>query len=326
MIIAEHISKIFNDIRAVDDISFKVNEGETMVLLGTSGCGKTTTLKMLNRLIDASSGYISIDGKNIFDQQPEILRRTIGYVSQSSGLFPHYSVEENVSVVPKLLKWEKTKIRNRAQELLEQLKLPLEEYGHKYPDELSGGQQQRVAIARALISNPPVLLMDEPFGALDPITRAGVRKEFLNLPELKKKTIVLVTHDVQEAFELGDHICLMDKGKIVQAGSAKELVLKPTNAFVRNFFDHQRLFLELSAVTFGDIWSITNPENFDFQENIQTASHTEINATTSLWAGLEILSSPGNEKLTVRNGEANALKIFTTPSIQEAYKTLKQQI
>lgn len=323
MITAEHISKIFNDIKAVDDISFEVKEGETMVLLGTSGCGKTTTLKMLNRLIDATSGFISIDGKNIFDQQPEILRRTIGYVSQSNGLFPHYSVEENVSVVPKLLKWEKSKTQRRAQELLEQLKLPLSEFGHKYPDELSGGQQQRVAIARALISNPPVLLMDEPFGALDPITRAGVRKEFLELPELKQKTIVLVTHDVQEAFELGDHICLMDKGKIIQAGTAKELILKPANTFARTFFDHQRLFLELSALTFQDIWDI-DIHDLNVENDINKASPTEINAETSLWAGMEMLSNAGNDALAVRNDATGTLKIFTTSGIQDAYRTLKQ--
>ncbi|WP_310590709.1 ATP-binding cassette domain-containing protein [Dyadobacter sp. CY347] len=326
MITAEHITKVFHDIKAVDDISFEVKEGETMVLLGTSGCGKTTTLKMLNRLIDASSGYISIHGKNIFEQQPEILRRTIGYVSQSNGLFPHYSVEENVSVVPKLLKWDQAKSRKRAQELLDQLKLPLEEYGHKYPDELSGGQQQRVAIARALISNPPVLLMDEPFGALDPITRAGVRKEFLELPELKQKTIVLVTHDVQEAFELGDHICLMDKGKIVQTGTAKELILKPANAFVSTFFDHQRLFLELSALTFQDIWNLANDTGMNVQENADRTFSDHMDAKTSLWAGMEMLSKSGNAQLNVRNNADGTSKTFTTATIQEAYKNLKQRI
>lgn len=326
MIIAERISKVFNDIRAVDDISFEVKEGETMVLLGTSGCGKTTTLKMLNRLIDASGGFISINGQNIFDQQPELLRRTIGYVSQSNGLFPHYSVEENVSVVPKLLKWDKAKTRKRAQELLNQLKLPLETFGHKYPDELSGGQQQRVAIARALISDPPVLLMDEPFGALDPITRAGVRKEFLELPELKQKTIVLVTHDVQEAFELGDSICLMDKGKIVQTGTAKELILKPANTFARTFFDHQRLFLELSAVTFEDIWDVVTTTDFASHNSVHNTPNAEVNAGTSLWSGMELLSKSGNEALAVRNQAANTLKLFTTSNIQEAYQKLKQQI
>ncbi len=221
MIIAQNISKDFNGIHAVKNISFEVKEGQTMVFLGTSGCGKTTTLKMLNRLIEPSSGNITINGQDIFSSKPEILRRSIGYVSQNNGLFPHYTVAENIAVVPNLLGWEKEIIRKRSEALLEQLKLPVAEYANKYPDELSGGQKQRVAIARALVSDPPVLLMDEPFGALDPITRAGIRKEFQELPELKSKTIVLVTHDVQEAFELGDQICLMDKGVIVQTGTPR---------------------------------------------------------------------------------------------------------
>jgi osmoprotectant transport system ATP-binding protein len=324
MIIAEEISKSFNDIRAVDHISFEVRKGETMVLLGTSGCGKTTTLKMLNRLIEATSGAIFIDGKNIFDTKPEILRRTIGYVSQNNGLFPHYTVEENIAVVPKLLNWEKSKTRTRAAELLEQLKLPLAAFGHKYPDQLSGGQQQRVALARALISNPPVLLMDEPFGALDPITRAGVRKEFLELPELNSKTIVLVTHDVQEAFELGDQICLMDKGKIVQAGTAQALIMKPANNFARTFFDHQRLFLELSALTFSDIWlEVKVHPNSENSDSAPTNQVIKIN--TTLWEGMELLASLESSALTVCD-EANKCKTFTMATIEQAFKAFKQRI
>ena len=235
MILAENISKNFDGVEAVKNISFEVQEGQTMVFLGTSGCGKTTTLKMLNRLIEASSGQISINGKNIFDTKPEILRRQIGYVSQNNGLFPHFTVAENIAIVPKLLKWDSEQIKKKTDELLHQLKIAPETYSNKYPDELSGGQKQRVALARALVSDPPVLLMDEPFGALDPITRAGIRKEFIELPELKSKTIMLVTHDVQEAFELGDQICLMDKGVIVQTGRPEELIFKPKNEFVKNY-------------------------------------------------------------------------------------------
>ncbi|WP_310588375.1 ABC transporter ATP-binding protein [Dyadobacter sp. CY326] len=325
MIIAEQISKVFNDIKAVDNISFTVKEGETMVLLGTSGCGKTTTLKMLNRLIEASSGSISIDGKNIFDQKPEVLRRTIGYVSQNNGLFPHYTVEENVAVVPRLLGWDKARTRKRAQELLDQLKLPLSAFGHKYPDELSGGQQQRVTIARALISDPPVLLMDEPFGALDPITRAGVRKEFLELPELKSKTIVLVTHDVQEAFELGDHICLMDKGKIVQAGTAKDLVLRPANDFTKTFFDNQRFFLEMSALTFSDIWeTLETNDNWEAEDTINSALIIKSNIT--LWDGMQLLSAAKNDALLIHDKDLNERKVFTMTAIQDGYKTIKERI
>lgn len=251
MIIADHISKHFNGIEAVKDISFQVGEGETMVLLGTSGCGKTTTLKMLNRLIEATSGRIEILGKDINAEKPEVLRRSIGYVSQSNGLFPHYTVAENIAVVPKLLGWQAGKISAHTDRLLEQLKLPVN-FRDKYPGELSGGQQQRVAIARALIADPPVLLLDEPFGALDPVTRASVRKDFAELPALRKKTIVLVTHDVQEALQMGDHICLMDKGSIVQQGRPSDLLYRPVNEFVHAFFAQQlddifRIYERISA-------------------------------------------------------------------------------
>lgn len=238
MIIADHISKHFNGIEAVRDVSFRVNEGETMVLLGTSGCGKTTTLKMLNRLIEPTSGRIDISGKNISEENPEMLRRSIGYVSQNNGLFPHYTVAENIAVVPKLLNWQPDEIREHTTRWLEQLKLPAH-FKNKYPAELSGGQQQRVTIARALIADPPVLLLDEPFGALDPVTRTSVRKDFAELPALKRKTVVLVTHDVQEALQMGDHICLMDKGSIVQQGKPADLLLRPVNDFVDAFLGQQ---------------------------------------------------------------------------------------
>jgi osmoprotectant transport system ATP-binding protein len=238
MIIADRISKHFNGIEAVKNVSFHVGEGETMVLLGTSGCGKTTTLKMLNRLIEATSGRIEIQGKDISGEKPEMLRRSIGYVSQNNGLFPHYTVAENIAVVPKLLNWPANKILEHTERLLEQLKLPGDSRD-KSPGELSGGQQQRVAIARALIADPPVLLLDEPFGALDPVTRASVRKDFAELPALKSKTMVLVTHDVHEALELGDQICLMDKGAIVQKGKPGDLLFRPVNEFVHTFIGQQ---------------------------------------------------------------------------------------
>lgn len=238
MIIADHISKHFHGIEAVKDVSFRVGEGETMVLLGTSGCGKTTTLKMLNRLIEATSGRIEILGKNIADEKPEIFRRSIGYVSQNNGLFPHYTVEENIAIVPRLLNWQADEIQRHTARWLEQLKMPVH-FKAKYPGELSGGQQQRMAIARALIADPPVLLLDEPFGALDPVTRASVRKDFAELPALQQKTVVLVTHDVQEALQMGDQIALMDQGRIVQQGKPGDLLFRPANEFVRTFFGQQ---------------------------------------------------------------------------------------
>ncbi|QQL48990.1 ABC transporter ATP-binding protein [Mucilaginibacter ginkgonis] len=252
MITVQHLSKHYGTLKAVDDISFEVKDKENLILLGTSGCGKTTTLKMLNRLIEPTSGEILFDGKNINDQSPEVLRRGIGYVLQNTGLFPHYTIAENIAVVPKLLKWTGTQIKDRTHELLEKLHLPKDSL-HQYPNQLSGGQQQRIGLARALIADPAVLLMDEPFGALDNITRSKIQAEFKALDELTRKTIVMVTHDVQEAFELADRICLMDKGKIVQIGTPKELLFNPANEFVRGFLDAQRMQLEFKTISLQDL-------------------------------------------------------------------------
>lgn len=267
MIKVDQLSKVFDQVKAVDGISFEVPEGENLVLLGTSGCGKTTTLKMLNRLIEPTHGKIFIDGKNIMDQPPEELRRGIGYVLQNNGLFPHYTVAENIAVVPHLLKWDKVKTDKRIHELLDKLHLSTD-YLNKYPNQLSGGQQQRVGLARALVADPPVLLMDEPFGALDNVTRAKIQQEFKALDELKRKTIIMVTHDVQEAFELGDRICLMDQGKIVQAGTPASLLFKPKNKFVRDFLKDQRLQLEFKAVypeghPDKNLWQVLEQLKFD---------------------------------------------------------------
>lgn len=248
MIVVKNITKAFGAHTAVDNISFSVNGGETVVFLGTSGCGKTTLLKMINRLIDPDSGEISIDGHSIGDQRPEALRKKIGYVFQNNGLFPHYTIEENIGIVPRLLGWDAQKIVARVTQLMEKLHLPPDQYRTALPHELSGGQQQRVGIARALAAGPPVLLMDEPFGALDPITRASVRKDFKELDELKSTTIVLVTHDVQEAFELADRIFLMDKGRIVQQGTPDQLLFEPGGEYARDFFEEQRFQLEAGRI------------------------------------------------------------------------------
>jgi osmoprotectant transport system ATP-binding protein len=248
MIVVKNITKTFGTHKAVDNVSFAVNEGENIVFLGTSGCGKTTLLKMINRLLEPDSGEIWINGHRIVDQRPEDLRKKIGYVFQNTGLFPHYTIEENIGTVPRLLGWDKAKMAARVNDLLEKLHLPPDQYRSAYPHELSGGQQQRVGIARALAAYPPVLLMDEPLGALDPITRASVRKDFKQLDELRSKTIVLVTHDVQEAFELADRIVLLDKGRIVQQGTPDELLFEPAGDYARNFFEEQRFQLEAGRI------------------------------------------------------------------------------
>lgn len=247
------LTKDFNGLTAVDNISFSVEKSETLVLLGTSGCGKTTTLKMINRLIEPTAGQIFIEGINIKEQKPEELRKRIGYVIQSIGLFPHYTVEQNISVVPDLLKWDMKKTADRTREILELLGLHPEDFLKRKPEELSGGQQQRVGLARALVADPSVVLLDEPFGALDLITRKQIQKEFINLESLLQKTMILVTHDIFEAFELGDRICLMDEGKIKQIGTAKELIFSPQNEFVDNFLQANRFQLEIMVLTLGDI-------------------------------------------------------------------------
>ncbi|RVT98119.1 ABC transporter ATP-binding protein [Mucilaginibacter limnophilus] len=315
MIKVDRLSKHFGAIQAVNEVSLEINEGETFVLLGTSGCGKTTTLKMLNRLIEPTSGTIFINGRNINDQSPEILRRSIGYVLQNNGLFPHYTVAENIAVVPRLLKWDDKKIRNRTYELLEKLHLSSGEL-NKYPNKLSGGQQQRVGLARALIADPPVLLMDEPLGALDNVTRAKIQAEFKNLDELKRKTIVMVTHDIQEAFELGDRIGIMDKGVLVQEGVPADLLFKPANNFISDFLHEQRLQLELQSVKLADIW--------DTFPNVVQQSSVTVNAKDSLWHAMEIFTSGKAESIQV-TGTGVASRSITLEQLMSAYKNYRHE-
>lgn len=255
MIKVENLVKRYHERAVVDQLSFEIQEGQNLMLLGTSGCGKTTTLRMINRLIEPDEGAVYLNNENINLQQPEMLRRGIGYVLQNHGLFPHYTIAENVAIVPRLLKWDSKHIQQRTAELFEKLKLDMVLL-NQYPNALSGGQQQRVGLARALMTNPSVLLMDEPFGALDNITRINIRKEFKQLDELVKKTIVMVTHDVQEAFELADVICLMDNGKVMQIGTPEQLLFSPQNSFVTEFLKEQRLQLELKTLELTDQRSV----------------------------------------------------------------------
>jgi osmoprotectant transport system ATP-binding protein len=244
MIVVKNITKSFGAHKAVDNVSFTVGSGERVVFLGTSGSGKTTLLKMINRLIEPDSGEISIDGRSITQQRAELLRRSIGYVFQNNGLFPHYTIEENIAIVPRLLGWQRERIDQRVTALMEKLRLPPAQYRTAYPNELSGGQQQRVGIARALAADAPILLMDEPFGALDPVTRTRVKKDFMELDELRSKTTMLVTHDIQEAFELGNRIFLMDGGCIIQEGTAEDLFDRPATQYVKDFFEGQRYIFD----------------------------------------------------------------------------------
>jgi len=222
---------------AVDSLSLKIEKGEFFVLIGPSGCGKTSTLKMINRLTNLSGGTIFINGKKISEYDIHELRWNIGYVLQQIGLFPHMTVEENISIVPELKKWDKRKIKDRITELLESVGLEPDKYRHRKPSELSGGEQQRIGVIRALAADPGILLMDEPFSALDPISRKKLQLDIAKLQKKIKKTIVFVTHDMQEALDLGDRICVMNEGRIVQCDTPKNILENPKNDFVKKFFE-----------------------------------------------------------------------------------------
>ncbi len=254
MIRLENVSKTFNGDKkhVVRDISFHVNPGEVLILLGSSGCGKTTTLKMINRLIEPSSGEIYIDKQNILDVDRVELRRSIGYVFQGVGLFPHMTVEENVSIVLRLEKVDEEDRSRAAWKLLEMVNLNPDEFARRFPQELSGGQQQRVGVARSLANNPKVLLMDEPFGALDAINRDALQQEVLHLKEKLRKTIVFVTHDIVEAMRLGDRIAVMNQGKIEQIGSKEELIQNPKTDYVKTLFNTQKQQLQTLTENFDD--------------------------------------------------------------------------
>jgi osmoprotectant transport system ATP-binding protein len=237
------VTKIYDGqkVPAVENLDLKVNEGETCVFVGPSGCGKSTILRMINRMIEQTSGTITINGEDVRETDPDQLRMNIGYVIQQIGLLPHRTVAENISIVPRLHGWDKEKISKRVDELLELMGLIPDETRDKYPAQLSGGQMQRVGVARAMAVDPPVMLMDEPFGAVDPIVRGHLQDEFLRLQREIRKTICFVTHDINEAIKMGDRIAIFTKGHLVQYGTPQEILAKPKNEFVRDFIGQDRV-------------------------------------------------------------------------------------
>ena len=245
MIVLENVTKEFDGQVAVNNLSLTIEEGELCVFVGESGCGKSTTLRMINRLIECDSGTIYLDGKDVKTYKLEDLRRTIGYVVQSTGLFPHMNVRDNISVVPRLLKWDEDKILERVKELIDMVGLDVESYINKMPSELSGGEAQRIGVARALAADPAYILMDEPFGAVDPLNRANLQNEFLKIQKQLKKTVIFVTHDIDEAIKMGDKIVIMKKGVLQHYGTAEEL-LESNNEFVASFLGDETYIRILS--------------------------------------------------------------------------------
>lgn len=249
MVKMESVSKLYpNGHKAVDNLTLSVPKGETLVLVGTSGCGKTTTLKMINQLIQHTSGQILVDGKDVTTINPVELRRQIGYVIQQVGLMPHLNIMNNITFVLQITKYPKAKLAERAEEMLQVVGLP-SAYLERYPRQLSGGEQQRIGVARALAADPEIILMDEPFGALDPINRDQLQKEMLNLQSKLRKTIIFVTHDIQEAFRLGNRVGVMTGGKLVKVDKPIELVVGEQDTFVRNFVGTKGIFDLLELVT-----------------------------------------------------------------------------
>jgi osmoprotectant transport system ATP-binding protein len=249
MITFEKVTRRYGDRAAVDNLDLQIQAGEIVILVGPSGCGKTTTLRMINRLVEPSAGRILIDDVDTASLPPEELRRGIGYVIQQVGLFPHLTVAENIATVPRLLGWSRQRVNDRVDELLDLVGLPAVDYARRHPSELSGGQRQRVGVARALGADPPILLMDEPFGAIDPVVRLRLQQELLRLQSVVRKTIVFVTHDIDEAVRLGDRVALFaDGGHLAQYDTPAELLLHPKTGFVEEFLGDNLLLRRLALL------------------------------------------------------------------------------
>lgn len=288
MIKLENVIKKFGDQTAVDNLSLEIKKGEICAFVGESGCGKSTTLRMINRLIPFDSGSIKIDDKDINEYDPVELRRSIGYVVQSTGLFPHMNVRENISVVPRLLGWKEDEILPRVKELISLVGLDVKSYINKYPSELSGGEAQRIGVARALAANPDIILMDEPFGAVDPLNRNNLQNEFLKIQKQLKKTIIFVTHDIEEAIKMGDKIAIMSKGKL-ECFDSPENILSSENEFVRSFLGSETYIKLLSKFNVKD-W-MQDKKDDDFK-NI-------IDSNNNIKEALAIMIENGVDKINV---------------------------
>lgn len=307
MIRFEQVSKKYpNGTFAVKSLDLEIKKGEFFILIGPSGSGKTTTLKMINRLIDLSKGWVWINGKKISDYDINELRWNIGYVLQQIALFPHMTIAENIAVVPELKNWSKEKVAARVDELLKMVGLDPKEYRNRKPSELSGGQQQRVGVIRALAADPEIILMDEPFSALDPFSREKFQADMLEIQRKLKKTIVFVTHDMQEALKLGDRICLMKDGEIVQVGTPHEFLTNPVNDFVREFVGSRKLSINLNEL----ITPVPVGEGF-LPDTITISLSTPVDEVLEHLASFEQITVEENGKAIGNISRQNAMKVMS---------------
>ncbi|MFD8640703.1 ABC transporter ATP-binding protein [Streptomyces zaomyceticus] len=323
MIRFEHVTKRYADgTTAVDDLSFEVAEGELVTLVGPSGCGKTTTMMMVNRLVEPTSGRVLVDGQDISGVDPVALRRKIGYVIQQVGLFPHRTVLDNTATVPALLGWKKAAARARAAELLDLVGLDPATYGSRYPAQLSGGQRQRVGVARALAADPPVLLMDEPFGAVDPVVRERLQNEFLALQATVRKTVLLVTHDIEEAVRMGDRMAVYGQGRIEQFDTPATVLGSPATPYVADFVGSDRGLkrLAVTPVTEADLDPVpaagpTPPEKSGSRDGA-----APVPLGTSLKDALAVLLQHDTGRLTVTGDDGRPLGVLTPEGVHRALR------
>ena len=301
MIEIRHVGKAYDGRRVVDELSLSVPEGSLCVLLGPSGCGKSTTLRMINRLVPADSGTIRVGGEDVTAMPPEALRRRIGYAIQSIGLFPHWRVEDNIATVPRLLGWPRERVGDRVSELLTLLRLDPASYRAKYPHQLSGGEQQRVGVARALAADPDLLLMDEPFAAVDPVTRGALQGEILRIQRATKKTIVFVTHDIEEALLLASDIAILERGRLAQIGTPLEIVENPASDFVREFVGAQGIGLKLLSVR----------KVADHMRAGETAAGEPVALDASLAEAMGLMTARRTDRLPVADAAGKVVGVIT---------------
>jgi osmoprotectant transport system ATP-binding protein len=327
------VVKVYGDTIAVNDLSFEVNEGEVCVLIGPSGCGKTTTLRMTNRLIEPTSGNILINGKDTGQIKPERLRQSIGYAIQSVGLFPHLTVAANIATVPELLHWDKSRIARRTEQLLALVGLKPTEYSRKYPSQLSGGEAQRIGVARALAADPPILLMDEPFGAVDPLTRERLQAQFIRIQQELKKTVILVTHDLDEAIRLADRIAIMESGKLVQYDTPETILSRPANKFVHDFVGTDRALKRLSRIGIETFIrpapsvriSTTLKETESVLESRHSVWVVDDNGRPVGWIGRAGLSEAKSVRETMVAQDTNEIAVSIEATLREALSRMLGQ-